>query len=100
VASISDGGELQMSDGSVIGHRGLRTYYKQKLKPSRDAGHTQLIASLLANYRALALEGYGGGARTQRSERTMRINQMAQKQHMKIGMIHNTQKHYRRQINE
>jgi len=74
VDNMNDMGELVMSDGSVIGHRSLKTYYKQNVKP-RPSQPSAIVKQMLSTYRSLKLPGYQG----QTSEQTKSIQSVLQK---------------------
>lgn len=59
VEDINDAGELVMTDGTVLGHRDLHKFYRQRPRPLED--QRSLVANMLAEYRRLKLPGYGPG---------------------------------------
>eukprot|EP01006_Ploeotia_vitrea_P040571 TRINITY_DN66434_c8_g1_i1.p1 TRINITY_DN66434_c8_g1~~TRINITY_DN66434_c8_g1_i1.p1 ORF type:complete len:480 (+),score=259.99 TRINITY_DN66434_c8_g1_i1:89-1441(+) len=96
VESMSEGGELVLSDGSVIGHRSLRRYYKQSLRPVETRDH-QLIQSMIKEYKLLKLPGYERSQAQARKRQVAAIVRKVNKQRMRLGIRHNkVLQHHRR----
>jgi pre-60S factor REI1 len=59
VAGLTDLDELVLTNGTVIGHRSMQRYYGQHLRPlPPPTRNDRVIASLVSEYRRLALPGY------------------------------------------
>jgi len=96
VASVNEIGELIMNDGSVIGHRSMKIYYRQNLKP-RPSRHLVLLQQMVSTYRTLQLPGYHPD---KNNDGKKAFQAIMQKQRMKVGVKGNSlQKHFRAQIN-
>eukprot|EP00455_Lapot_gusevi_P024568 TRINITY_DN2561_c0_g1_i3.p1 TRINITY_DN2561_c0_g1~~TRINITY_DN2561_c0_g1_i3.p1 ORF type:complete len:251 (-),score=59.13 TRINITY_DN2561_c0_g1_i3:36-788(-) len=94
VQSVSALGEWLMSDGTVIGHRSLLRYYKQKPR-STDQRESVLINMLANQYRLLALPGYSEQERKSHySQHDHRVLRMQNRRDLHVGMQANTQKYY------
>jgi len=88
-AYIEPSGELVLANGTVLGHRAYKTYYNQNQGRATNA---QLITSLMQEHKRLAAKEY--------QKRVNMDKKYIHKQYaknLKVGMIHNQQKHYRDQ---
>lgn len=88
-----NGYDLVLATGKTIGHRDLRVFYKQKLRPNREHS-ASLVSSLVQQYKLLGFGSYVSS----KDIRTMRRDQqIAHKQNMKMGIIGNrvTRHHFK-----
>jgi pre-60S factor REI1 len=81
VVDINAVGELVMSDGSIIGHRSLRNYYKQNLRPVRES--ESMVKGLMHSYRAITCGKFGN--KSTHNQVTKAQTRFRNKQRMRIA---------------
>lgn len=95
--------QLTLPSGSVIGHRSLMRYYKQRFGTQRTVAlsHShKAVGRVLRQYRALGWAGDTGSLQQQRHKDMQYVQMMKSKWMLKTGMSHNStkQKHFRAQV--
>jgi len=84
VEIAEDGYSLRLGD-KVVGHRELLTYYKQRPRLARQS---EVIQSVLSDYRLLGWQSKATGKFTQ-SEKQLQSLRRQSKYYMKIGVKQN-----------
>jgi len=99
---FNDNMQLVLPSGVTLGHRALKIYYKQYIRPgSQITVHRSSKESIISKYRAI---GYGSTtslAEAQKKYRDQKVFKHARdKYYMKLGVTGNktTQHHFRRQV--
>ena len=90
--------ELCLPSGAKIGHRNMRHIYKQNLPPERSH-HSQVIQSIMADYKALGWHGTIASAARQKVKDVRLRNIQQAKRNVDISVKANRmQKHFRPQV--
>ena len=71
ISTMNKHGELILSDGSIVGHRDLRVYYRQKMPTTQSS---RITRGLVSQYKRL---GYGMAttAKETKEKRTAQLQQ-------------------------
>lgn len=112
LAGMNDLGELLLTDGSTVGHRSYKQQYKQNYKPEQTK-ESVIINQLATQYRYLSLtdaSNTNGNSSTAlalanntKKDAPAKFREawwenQKRKNHLKVGMIGNTQFHFRAQV--
>ncbi|KAB7494036.1 Zinc finger protein [Armadillidium nasatum] len=104
--TISDNGyELVLPSGTVIGHRSLLRYYKQRLNPNRSLvlhkgqQSISMHKKMLEHYKSLGLKGSSMAEIVSKARDINYMKRIQSKQFMKLGVKGNKlQTHFRPQV--
>lgn len=96
-----DDWQLVLPSGATVGHRSLRQYFKQNIKPTRvDRPHGKahhMITNLMSQYKSLGWTGTTSLAAVKNARDLRYMRQLQAKNHLRVGQKGNYQPHYREQ---
>ncbi|KAK2152173.1 hypothetical protein LSH36_338g07000 [Paralvinella palmiformis] len=93
--------QLVLPSGSVVGHRSLMRYYRQKLRPDRQlvVKTSSSVSHVMAQYKALGWTGTTGQLAQKRAKDLTHFRRLNNKSHMLLGVKANKlQTHFRDQV--
>lgn len=86
IVRVIDGYEMTFKDGKSIGHRSLRTYYRQNFRPA-ETRDSVIVNSLLQQYRTLQLEWHSSRTKSQMTKRDQKLhNKNQSEREVSLGM--------------
>ena len=90
--------ELVLPSGATVGHRLLKTFYKQN-PPSYERRKATVVSRVMSQYRAIGWRGSQDDNTRRRIKDITWVNRMRQQRQMELGCrANNMQKHFRPQV--
>ena len=98
--SVSENtGELCLPSGAKVGHRSLRRYYKQHLRPQQVKQNEIVVRGLISDYKLLGWSGNIGEANRLKIQHLNMKNKVQRRQELKLKLKGNKlQTHFREQV--
>jgi pre-60S factor REI1 len=92
-------GELCLPSGAKIGHRSLRRYYQQQLRPEQVKHNEIVVRGLMTDYKLLGWSGNIGEANRLKIQHLNMKNKTQRRRELKLNMKANKfQPHFREQV--
>lgn len=92
-------GELSLPSGVKVGHRSLRRYYKQHLRPEQVKKNEIVVRGLMSDYKLLGWSGNIGEANRLKIQHLNMKNKMQKRRELKLNIKANKfQPHFREQV--
>ena len=98
--SVSENtGELCLPSGAKVGHRSLRRYYRQQLRPDQVKQNEIVVRGLMSDYKLLGWNGNIGEANRLKIQHINKKNKVHKRQELKLKVKGNKlQAHFRPQV--
>ena len=92
-------GELCLPSGAKVGHRSLRQYYRQQLRPDRVNQNAIVVRGLMTDYKLLGWSGNIGEANRLKIHHLNMKNKIQRRRELKLNVKGNKfQPHFREQV--
>lgn len=92
-------GELCLPSGAKAGHRSLKRFYRQNLRPEQVKRNEVVVQGLMADYKSLGWSGSIGEAHRLKVQNLQMKNKFQSRQKLKLGVKGNKlQTHFREQV--